>query len=255
MRVVDRFARGTPVKHVAVTVSGSTAMAPLVHAATRDFRFRTHKLSMSHSESGSLIGLADLLTESADVALSDVSLDAETGLDVHCVAAVAIAFVVHPTAGVRSLTKRQLIDVLLGRSKNWDRFGGADRDIVVVNRNRASGVRACAERSILPGFEIADSGTVAQSDRAAALKVQSIPGAISYVTIPATRGLNIRHLALENVEPTSENVRNGRYALWTQERVIAYPHASDVVKLFVDCMSQCPETYEKLGYIPFERAS
>lgn len=72
----------------------------------------------------------------------------------HQVCVVTMAPIVNKDvaeAGVKSLTKEQLISIFTGKTTNWKDVGGPDEDIVLVTRPESSGTRATFQKYALDG--------------------------------------------------------------------------------------------------------
>jgi phosphate transport system substrate-binding protein len=75
-------------------------------------------------------------------------------LRTHQIGEAQVAFVVHPSNGVKSLTLAQLTDILSGKVTKWSEVGGADQPIIVVVAMPGDGVRSTAEGKLLGGASI-----------------------------------------------------------------------------------------------------
>jgi phosphate transport system substrate-binding protein len=65
-----------------------------------------------------------------------------------------MAFAVHPSNPVHSLTDAQMVDILSGKITNWKEIGGADKPIVVIVESKGGGVRTFVEDFFLKGGDI-----------------------------------------------------------------------------------------------------
>ena len=79
----------------------------------------------------------------------------EEKLQAHQVGAAHVAFAVHPSNSVQTLTAAQISDVLAGKITNWKDLGGSDKTIVVVCEGKGGGVRSVVEHEFLEGGDIA----------------------------------------------------------------------------------------------------
>jgi len=163
---------------------------------------------------GSSAGVEAVTAGSVDIGNSSRALkdsEKEAGAVENIVAIDGIAVVVDPANTVAGLTKQQLIDIYTGKVKNWSEVGGQDSVIIVVGREAGSGTRGAFEEIL----EIEDACTYANeldSTGAVMAKVASTPGAIGYVSLDVIDE-TVTALALDEVEPTVENIKAGSYFL------------------------------------------
>jgi phosphate transport system substrate-binding protein len=237
-----------------LVLGGSTAFGPIVVAAAGEFSRRACSREISIRNEGSWAGVADVLTGGVDAAFVDVELhDAQNELMSYPVAAFTIAFAVNPSACISKLTMSQLADILTGRLKNWKEVGGADSTIELIGRSAASGVRSIVQERALSNRSIVASNTCVGSNREAALAAQRIPGAFSYIALPAAQDLDVVVLAIDDVRPSNQHVLAGIYPFWACERVLLRRELQDRVLHFVDHIVFGSDLCDLLGYIKLNR--
>jgi phosphate transport system substrate-binding protein len=151
-----------------ISIHGSTTVANnLLFPKKADIE-KSAGVELQIIGNGSARGLTDLIEGktrvamiSAPLAMEVTSLKAkgvtvdEHKLKAHPVGNAFMAFAVHPSNPVRSITPAQLGDVLSGKLTNWKEVGGVDKPIVVVCEGKGGGVRSVVEREFLDGAEIA----------------------------------------------------------------------------------------------------
>jgi phosphate transport system substrate-binding protein len=168
------------VASVALIMMGSVAFAATikVHGSTTVLNtiLAPHKAAIESASgvtldivgNGSGRGLVDLAGGKADMAMISAPLAEEVGklnektpgaiepakLRAHAIGEAQVAFVVHPSNGVKSLTLAQITDILSGKVTKWSEVGGADQPIIVVAALPGDGVRSTAEGKLLGGASI-----------------------------------------------------------------------------------------------------
>ena len=230
-----------------VLVVGSTVLQPLVEQAAEKFMQQNkHKdITVQVQGGGSGMGLTQVLEGLADIGTSDVFAQEKLheadpqqvkGLIDHKVAVVGIAFVTHPAVGVNNLTKRQLLDIFRGKTKNWKEVGGIDQKIVLLNRPVSSGTRTAMEKYALGMFVTDIEGSIQQDSPGALKKLTAeTPGAISYLAFThLDQTVNI--LNYDGVQPTIENVENDKYPVWTYLHMYTKGSPSPCVQAFLNYM-------------------
>lgn len=243
-----------------VTVSGSSALLPLAKDAAQKFKAKNDQVSITLNAGGSGTGLKQVSEGSVDIGNSDVFAKEKlpeakaAELVDHKVAVTVMAPVVSKEIGtnVKSLTKAQLQDIFTGKVTNWKDVGGPDEAVVLITRPSTSGTRALFTKYALDGkeelsnksMETDDSGTLVQT-------VSQTKGAIGYVALSYLMNNNtVTPLAIDGVEPTLNNVYNGKYPVWGYEHMYTKGKATGAVKAFIDFImsKDYSADIEKQGY-------
>lgn len=243
-----------------VTVSGSSALLPLAKDAAQKFKAKNDQVSITLNAGGSGTGLKQVSEGSVDIGSSDVFAKEKlpeakaAELVDHKVAVTVMAPVVSKEIGtnVKSLTKAQLQDIFTGKVTNWKDVGGPDEAVVLITRPSTSGTRALFTKYALDGkeelsnksMETDDSGTLVQT-------VSQTKGAIGYVALSYLMNNNtVTPLAIDGVEPTLDNVYNGKYPVWGYEHMYTKGEAAGAVKAFIDFIvsKDYSADIEKQGY-------
>ena len=244
-----------------ITAAGSSALKPLADDAADSFLNDHPDVSITIDAGGSGEGLKQVSEGTVDIGNSDVA--AEDKLDEtaakelvdHQVCVVTMAPIVNKDvaeAGVKSLTKEQLISIFTGKTTNWKDVGGPDEDIVLVTRPESSGTRATFQKYALDGNEEASNTSMETDDSGVLLtNVKSTNGAIGYVALSYLTGdAGVETVAIDDVEPTLENTYSGKYPVWTFEHMYTKGEPNEVTKAFLDYITgdEYGALMEKLGY-------
>lgn len=244
-----------------ITAAGSSALKPLADDAADSFLNDHPDVSITIDAGGSGEGLKQVSEGTVDIGNSDVA--AEDKLDEtaakelvdHQVCVVTMAPIVNKDvaeAGVKSLTKEQLISIFTGKTTNWKDVGGPDEDIVLVTRPESSGTRATFQKYALDGNEEASNTSMETDDSGVLLtNVKSTNGAIGYVALSYLTGdAGVETVAIDDVDPTLENTYSGKYSVWTFEHMYTKGEPNEVTKAFLDYITgdEYGDQMEKLGY-------
>jgi phosphate transport system substrate-binding protein len=89
-----------------------------------------------------------------------------------------VAFIVHPSNPVKSLTLPQLKEIFAGNITNWKDVGGADAAIVVVTEGPGGGIRITVEDKLMDGMAVAQQARHVANAPQIPLIVKQLPGAI-----------------------------------------------------------------------------
>lgn len=227
-----------------LTISGSSALQPLVQAAADDLKAKDSSLSITVNAGGSGTGLQNVYDKTVDIGDSDLfaqeKLDASkaSSLTDHIVCVVGVAAVTNPAIKVTNITKQQLIDIFTGKIKNWKELGGSDQQIVIVNRPASSGTRGLFKKYALNGKTEA-SGMALTEDNSGVLKqtVAQTPGAIAYLAFSYLKDSTVTALSIDNVKPTYDNIYSGKYNVWGYEHMYTFGEATGNAKTLIDYIS------------------
>lgn len=197
---------------------GSTTVAPIVEAAIEDWQEMYPNVHISYEGVGSSTGIKGIIagTYSLGAASRDPKDgEASQGVSKTAVALDAIAPVVNKdTVTISNLTIEQMAGIYAGEITNWSEVGGPDAEIVVFNRDEASGTFETVEKLVMGDKDFMGSASVTTGNGDMAAKVGSTPYSIGYVGLGFVNEKGLRALSLNSVEPTVENVYNKKYPVW-----------------------------------------
>lgn len=247
-----------------VVAVGSTALQPLVEAASEQFMSENPSVQISVQGGGSGQGITQIYQGAVQIGNSDVF--AEEKLDNpddaskfkdNKVCVVGMAPVINKEAGVDNLSLDELKAIFFGQTTNWKELGGADLNIVVINRASGSGTRSTFEHAVLADTQVSENFKPQEQDSSGtvAKMVAETPGAISYV---AFSYFSDRFVApkIGGVEPTEENVANNAWTIWAYEHMYTAQDPDAATQAFVDYMLSDEvqnNLVESSGYIPISR--
>ena len=134
----------------------------------------------------------------------------------------AFVFVVNENNPVESITVDQARRIYTGEIKNWSELGGADQEIIPLQRNPEAGSQSLMEKLVMQGTPMMDPPKeyVAESMGGLMEAVRgydSSAGAIGYSVyyyaeeMRAAEGLKL--LRIDGVEPEPDAIRSGAYPL------------------------------------------
>lgn len=242
-----------------VTAVGSSALQPLAQEGANEFMAKNTGVTVQVQGGGSGTGLTQVSQKACDIGDSDLyaedklAADQAKALVDHKVCVVGFATVVSSDVTVKNLTSQQLIDIFTGKVTNWKDVGGADEKITILNRPASSGTRFTFKKYALKGADEA-TGVALTEESSGAIKtaLAANPGSISYLAIPYTLDGSVKTVQFEGVDPTNDNIKSGKYAIWSYEHMYTNGEAAGAVKAFLDFMvsSDFAPQVTKLGYIP-----
>lgn len=229
-----------------VTLSGSSALLPLVEASIDGFIEKNPGYEINAQAGGSGAGLTQVLDGSVNIGNSDIfaneKLEEDKAKELvdHKVVAQGFAIVVNEAAGVKELTKQQIQDVFSGKVKNWKEVGGADKEIFLVHRPSSSGTRATFVKTVLGGdknLENDSLGSVQDSSGAVAKAMAQNDGAVSYLALSylnSDEAKSMVKVAIDGVEASKENITTGKYPFWSWGHMYTKGEPTEEAKKFID---------------------
>ncbi len=243
-----------------ITASGSSALYPLVKDAIGKFKKTNPDVSITLNAGGSGTGLKQVADGTVNIGNSDVEAASKLPADQaaqlvdHKVCVIAMAPIVNKDVSekVKSLAAQQLADIFTAKTKNWKEVGGPDEPITLVTRPTTSGTRALFKQYALNNTEEASNKSLETDDSGTLLQnVSSHKGAIGYVALSyLINNTSVSTVSIDDVEPTLENVYNGKYKVWGYEHMYTKGEATGAVKALLDYMQseEYGNSVETLGY-------
>jgi phosphate transport system substrate-binding protein len=196
-----------------VVVTGSTTILPIAEVSAEMFHKEHPGIRILVSGVGSSAGIESVSTGSSDIGTSSRDLKPEEeslGLVDTPIAYDAIAVIVNPKNSVDSLTKKQIKDIFQGKVKNWREVGGSDQEILLVNRDEASGTREAFSKIVMDKEPFDSSAAVLPGTGQVRAVVADSAGAIGYISfgfvIPS-----VKTVAVDGVAPSEKTVFSGDY--------------------------------------------
>ena len=239
-----------------INAVGSSAMQPLVEAASEQYSSTNLGKFINVQGGGSGTGLSQVQAGAVEIGNSDLFAEEKDGIKSedlvdHQVAVVGLTPIVNKKVGIKDISKEDLKKIFTGKIKNWKEVGGKDQEIVLLNRASGSGSRHTFEQWVLDGEE-SKNAQEQESTGMVRQIVSTTPGAISYVAFSYVTD-EVATLSVDGVEPTEENVMKNDWFIWSYEHMYTKDEPKGLAKEFLDYMVSedvQKEIVPQLGYIP-----
>ena len=173
----------------------------------------------------------------------------------------AFVFLVNAQNPVTSLTIEQVRGIYSGKINNWKDVGGQNIRIMPFQRSQGSGSQTAMEKQVMQGLPFRDALEEEFSHEMGGVyrgvanyrNAQSAIGySFRYYSTEMQKGGSIRLLAINGIEPTPENIRNGRYPFISDFYIVsARPLSKNAMQLrdwFLSDQGQA--LIQDVGYIP-----
>ncbi len=243
------------VRPAVLRISGGTAHIPVMReAAKRIMKFNPAiQITIAGGGSGTGIkqvgeGLVDIGNSGRRPTQAEIK---KYGLKMYKWAIDGVAGVVNPENKVVSLTTKQLQDIFSGKITTWKQLGGANRQINVYTRDKASGTRAVFWKKALKKSNITDRANVVVSNGAMKTAIRNDPFGIGYVSVGFI-DKSVKAIVLDGVLPDIETVKTGRYKIARGLYSNTKGEAKGLAKKFIDYLLS-PEGRKLIadkGFIP-----
>jgi phosphate transport system substrate-binding protein len=122
------------------------------------------------------------------------------------IAKMPIVFYANPSAGIKSLTQQQIIDIFEGKIVNWKEAGGADLPILLVKRNKGDSSLDVLQANMkgFSGENISSDATTQFTDQKALAYVIENKGAIAFGSLADATKAPVTVISVNGVEPLSK---------------------------------------------------
>jgi phosphate transport system substrate-binding protein len=227
-----------------ITAVGSTALQPLVEAASEQFMADNPNVQITVQGGGSGQGITQIAQGSVQIGDSDVFAETKitdasilAKLTDNKVAVVGMGPVVNTGVAVDDLTIAQLKSIFTGAVTNWKDLGGDDAEIVVINRASGSGTRATFESAVLGGDPVPASFTPQEQDSSGtvAKMIADTPNSISYLAFSYFDD-TLKALSVGGVKPEEGNVETNKWTIWAYEHMYTAASPDAATQAFIDYM-------------------
>ena len=231
---------------------------PLISA----FKAQNDGIEVELTGLGSASGIADLLENTCDIAVSSRSLD-ETeqrmarskGIELKSAIAgyYGVALVVNAENPLKDLSDAAIRDVFVGKATNWKQVGGPDRPIEVLIRDATGGSHLGFRELAMDNRPYAAHVRAFASYEELAQAVSARPDAIGYVEMNLVSQPGLHPLSINGIPPNEITVQKGVYPyvqpVWLYARAKS---ANAAIERFLQFVRSKPgqEIVESVGFVP-----
>lgn len=176
----------------------------------------------------------------------------------------AFVFITNTDNPVHSLSVEQLRQIYTGEITNWQEVGGLDAPIIPYQRSANSGSQTAMENLVMGGQPLSASPRNYVTDSMSGLVervgdfdsgIHSLGYTYRFYIDTLYKNDHIKAIAIDGVEPTNENLRNGAYPFTTYYYgVIRAGEEDGPGGRFLEWMlsQEGQRSIEQAGYIPME---
>ncbi len=219
-----------------LNIAGSTTLLPLTQGVAEVYMKKHGGIKINVQGGGSSAGIEAVARGVVDIGTSSRELKEEEknlGLVDIPVAIDAIAIIVNKSNPVESLNKEQVKAIFAGKITNWKKFGGDDEEILVVNRDEASGTREAFSKLVMGEEEFLRKAVIQSGTGQVRSIISRTPRAIGYISLSYVTK-EVKVIKYNGVYPTREAVRKGEYELYRKLHFLTKGKPKGLVKDFID---------------------
>jgi len=225
-----------------IQLAGSTTVQPLAEVLAEAFMAENPDVTIEVQGGGSSVGVTSAGEGTVDIGnasrnVKESEFEEFPELQVFTIAYDGIAIVTNPDLELPTLSIDQVKAIFAGEITNYSEIGGPDAEIVVVSREEGSGTRAAFEELVMEfgdeEAEITEDALLQQSNGQVRTTVSTTPDAIGYLSFGfLDESINI--VAIDNVDPTVANVKNGSYPIFRPLNMLTNGEPNDLAQAFLD---------------------
>ena len=246
---------------IRLSMGGSTTVEPIITNAIEIYVDAIDPGAvLSYDAPGSSAGIRGVLDGTYDLGAASRGLkesETEAGAVATQIAVDGLAVIVNGSVPIDDLTLEQVAAIFVGDINNWSELGGPDADIVVVNRDEASGTRGAFVEIVLDAFyedPIFDEDLVTESNGNMGTMVAQTPYAIGYASLsvlPALRQAGGKSLSIAGVTDDIPNIISGAYPIARPLNVVTKGPATGDALTFINFLlsPDGQDIVESVGYI------
>jgi phosphate transport system substrate-binding protein len=221
-----------------VQLAGSTSVQPHAENLAKAYMANQSGVTVLVQGGGSSAGVTAVGEGTADIGMSSRNITASEmakypDLKPVAICVDGIAFIVHPSNSVSSLTLNQARDIFTGNVTNWAQVGGKNAPINVVNREAGSGTRDGVVSLVLNGGNLTTGGVTQSSTGAVRSFVAGDPNSIGYISSAEVTSA-VKAVSINGVAPTADNIANRTYKIQRDYLLITKGSPMGLAKSFLD---------------------
>lgn len=216
-----------------IEITGSTSVQPVAEKLVEVYTKTHPEVRINIQGGGSSVGIKSTEDSSADIGMSSKKLDNDTHLKTYELGKDGIIMAVNKNNNVSDLSTEQLKEIYSGEITNWKDVGGKDAEINLITRESGSGTLSAFKSIVMGDTKMKKDAVVQSSTEAVKQSVAQDPNAIGFVSF-AHMSDDVKSIKVNGIDPTAENIANGKYELQSSFLFLTKGEPTGEVKEFID---------------------
>jgi len=254
-------------KKESINISGSTTVLKVVAVAAEKYKLEHPEVNLIINAGGSGVGINQLGKQNIEIGMAsrnitdkEIAQYPEVDFVTHSIGKDAVVPVVSSEvfdAGVQALTLEQIGQIYRGKITNWSVLGGPDKDILVIDKERARGTRHVFMKAVLgdkeadaPGADLVLGAN--NEEQTAIVQSDAAIGMLSNAWLNKdVKGLSIILEDSTIIAPSLANIINGSFPITRDLYLITNGAPTGAAKNFIDFMlsKKGQQMVEEAGYV------
>ncbi len=251
---------------IKIDVAGSTTVLPVVSKAAEEYKVINPDVLIMVSAGGSGVGVRSVGSGLADIGMISREIDpaereqfSDVDFKEYVIGKDAVAVMVSSEiydSGVKSLSFEQLRGIYSGKIKNWKEVGGPDREIFVIDKEAARGTRHVFMKAVFGDENAKADGAdiiIGSNNEGQTAVAQSDAGITTLSLAWENDDVKIIGIIIDGevVRPTLETIKNGKYPISRDLKLITSGEPTGEVKAFIDFIlsEKGQKIVEDSGYV------
>jgi phosphate transport system substrate-binding protein len=249
-----------------ITMKGSDTMVILAQRWAEKYMGSNPGIIIQVNGGGTGTGIAALINGTTDICNSSRPMKPSereklkqrynsVGVEIR-VARDGLSLYVNNDNPVKELTKEQIKNIFLGRTKNWKEVGGNNSAIIIYGRENSSGTYVHFKEEVLNGEDYTSSMQSLPGTAAVVNAVSKDKNAIGFGG--AAYAVGVRDIAVKANPrakayiPTDENIKKGLYPISRLLYLYVRNKPTGELKKFIDWMlsNEGQGVVSEVGYFP-----
>lgn len=247
-----------------LSMGGSTTMEPIFTTALEVYRTEVDpSAELSYDAPGSTAGIRGVLNGIYDIGTASRSLlpdERAQGLVSTPIALDGLSVMVDESVPIDDISIEDLAAIFVGEITNWRELGGPDEEIIVVNRDEASGtlgafLELVLERVYGDDARFLRDALVTESNGNMVTMVTQTPYSVGYASLAVLDRLFAnggKTLTVDGIENTPANVYSGTYPISRPLNVVTVGDPVGEQEVFLEYLlsERGQDLVRETGYLP-----